>query len=59
VGEGKTIFARNVPFDATSESLKEAFKASFGQPVAFAAIVKDHHTGLSKGTAFIKFTVRT
>lgn len=55
VNEGKTIFVRNIPFDATSESLKLAFHDY--APVAFAIVVKDCTTGMSKGTAFIKFKV--
>lgn len=55
VEEGKTVFVRNVPFDATPESLKAAFGA-YG-PVAFGALVKDKASGMSKGTAFVKFKV--
>lgn len=57
VNEGKTVFLRNIPFDATPESLKMAFHDY--APVAFAIIVKDRATGMSKGTAFVKFKVRT
>ena len=56
VNEGKTVFLRNIPFDATPESLKMAFHDY--APVAFAIIVKDRATGISKGTAFVKFKVR-
>lgn len=56
VNEGKTVFLRNIPFDATPESLKMAFHDY--APVAFAIIVKDRATGMSKGTAFVKFKVR-
>lgn len=55
VKEGKTVFLRNIPFDATPESLKMAFHDY--APVAFAIIVKDRATGMSKGTAFVKFKV--
>lgn len=55
VNEGKTVFLRNIPFDATPESLKMAFHDY--APVAFAIIVKDRATGMSKGTAFVKFKV--
>lgn len=56
VNEGKTVFLRNIPFDATPDSLKMAFHDY--APVAFAIIVKDRATGMSKGTAFVKFKVR-
>lgn len=52
VGEGKTLFVRNVPFDATNESLKDAFGTLAA--VAFAVTVRDRATGMSKGTAFVK-----
>jgi RNA recognition motif-containing protein len=55
IKEGKTIFVRNIPFDATPDSLKLAFHDY--APAAFAIIVKDRVTGMSKGTAFIKFKV--
>jgi RNA recognition motif-containing protein len=49
------VFLRNIPFDATPESLKMAFHDY--APVAFAIIVKDRATSMSKGTAFVKFKV--
>jgi nucleolar protein 4 len=53
VGEGRTLFLRNVPFDATNRDVRSAF-ARFGK-ITFAAIVKDQATGQCKGTAFVKF----
>lgn len=53
VGELKTIFVRNVPFDATETELIQVFKR-FGS-VDFAKIVKSKVDGSSRGTAFIKF----
>lgn len=47
---------RNIPFDATEEALKKEF-SQYGH-VLFATIVRDKITGLSRGTAFLKFKVR-
>lgn len=55
VVEGKTIFIKNVPFDATNEDLKECM-LQFG-PVYYALICIDKLTEHSKGTAFVKFRV--
>ncbi|CEM05593.1 unnamed protein product [Vitrella brassicaformis CCMP3155] len=52
LSEGRTIFVRNLPYDATSDQLRELF-SQFGR-VLCAAIVKDKQ-GQPKGTAFIKF----
>lgn len=46
---------RNIPFDATEEALKKEF-SQYGH-VLFATIVRDKITGLSRGTAFLKFKV--
>ncbi|EDO14387.1 hypothetical protein Kpol_193p1, partial [Vanderwaltozyma polyspora DSM 70294] len=48
-----SIFVRNVPYDATEESLAEHF-SKFG-PVKYALPVVDKETGLAKGTAFVAF----
>ena len=48
-----SVFVRNVPYDATEESLFEHF-SKFG-PVRYALPVLDKETGLSKGTAFVAF----
>jgi nucleolar protein 4 len=44
---------RDLPFDATSSDLKRAF-GKFGH-IDLAIIVKDKVTGVSKGSAFVKF----
>lgn len=49
-----SIFVRNVPYDATSESLVDHF-SKFGK-VKYALPVIDKQTGLAKGTAFVAFT---
>lgn len=51
--ENFSIFVRNVPYDATQESLTEHFE-KFG-PVKYALPVIDKETGLAKGTAFVAF----
>ncbi|SCU88259.1 LAFA_0E11628g1_1 [Lachancea sp. 'fantastica'] len=48
-----SIFVRNVPYDATQESLEEHF-SKFG-PVKYALPVIDKETGLAKGSAFVAF----
>ena len=48
-----SIFVRNVPYDATSESLVDHF-SKFGR-VKYALPVIDKMTGLAKGTAFVAF----
>lgn len=52
-GEEYSVFVKNVPYDATEESLAEHFE-KFG-PVKYALPVVDRDTGLSRGTAFISF----
>jgi len=54
VGEGCTVFLRNVAFDATDADLRATF-ARYGT-IEFAAVVKDRSTGAGKGTAFVKFS---
>lgn len=51
--ESFSIFVRNVPYDATQESLESHF-SKFG-PVKYALPVLDKETGLAKGTAFVAF----
>lgn len=48
-----SIFVRNIPYDATSESLVDHF-SKFGA-VSYALPVIDKETGLAKGTAFVAF----
>lgn len=56
VVEGKTVFIKNVPFDATNEDLRECM-SQFG-PLYYALICIDKLTEHSKGTAFVKFKVK-
>lgn len=51
--EQYSVFVRNVPYDATQESLSLHF-SKFG-PVKYALPVQDKETGLAKGTAFVAF----
>lgn len=53
LGDHQTIFVRNVPYDATAESLKEHFE-QFG-PVAYALPVVDKNLDQPKGVAFVAF----
>lgn len=56
VAEGKTVFIKNVPFQATNDDLKECV-SQFGE-FFYALICMDPITEHSKGTAFVKFKVR-
>lgn len=47
------IFIRNLPYDATQETLEEHFK-KLGD-IKYALPVMDKETGLAKGTAFVAF----
>lgn len=53
VSEKKTVFVRDLPFDADQADVKRVFR-QFG-PIEFAVIVKDKITKNSKGSAFVKF----
>ncbi|XP_065369456.1 RNA-binding protein 28 [Calliphora vicina] len=53
VQEGCTIFIKNVPFDADDGDLRKVCR-KFG-PLYYCIINRDHISGHSKGTAFIKF----
>ena len=53
---GCTLFLRNLPFDATRTTLFTLLKP-FGH-VKSIYIVKDHSTGISKGTAFVTFSYK-
>lgn len=55
VSEGCTVFIKNVPFDATNDDLMQCCK-KFG-PLWYGLITKDHVSGHSKGTGFVKFKV--
>jgi nucleolar protein 4 len=48
-----TVFVRNVPYDATAESLKDHFE-EFGE-VRYALPVMDKQLNQPKGTAFVAF----
>ncbi|CUS24413.1 LAQU0S16e01156g1_1 [Lachancea quebecensis] len=52
--EQLSVFVRNVPYDATQETLEEHF-SKFG-PVKYALPVQDKETGLAKGSAFVVFS---
>ncbi|KAL6933323.1 RNA recognition motif-containing protein [Hanseniaspora guilliermondii] len=51
--ENYSVFVRNVPYDASQESLEEHF-SKFGS-VKYALPVTDKETGMPKGTAFVSF----
>jgi nucleolar protein 4 len=50
----RSLFLRNLPFDATRHDLFQLFK-QFGH-VEAVFLVKDRETGINKGTAFVKFS---
>lgn len=54
VNECKTVFIRGLPFDAAPIDLKKAL-GKFGK-IEMALIVMDKNTGISKGSAFVKFS---
>jgi nucleolar protein 4 len=49
----RTLFLRNVPFDATRHDVYELFRR-FGR-VEAAYLVKERDTGVFRGTAFVRF----
>ncbi|EJK57407.1 hypothetical protein THAOC_22551 [Thalassiosira oceanica] len=49
----RTLFLRNVPFDATRHDVFELFR-KFGR-IEAVHLVKDRATGVFKGTAFVRF----
>ena len=55
VGEGKTLFIRNLDFSTTRDSLKN-FMEQFGS-VNYALLCMDKIMERPKGTGFVKFTV--
>lgn len=55
IGEGKTVFLKNVPFDITNDELKACVQ-QIG-PVYYAVVCIDPLTEHSRGTAFVKFRV--
>ncbi|XP_073847832.1 RNA-binding protein 28 isoform X2 [Musca autumnalis] len=56
VQEGCTVFIKNVPFDAEDGDLRKVCR-KFG-PVWYAIINREHVSGHSKGTAFVKFKTK-
>ncbi|XP_060530240.1 RNA-binding protein 28 [Cylas formicarius] len=51
--EGRTVFIKNVPFQATNEDVKECM-SQFGR-IFYALVCLDKLTEHSRGTAFVKF----
>eukprot|EP00562_Extubocellulus_spinifer_P005246 CAMPEP_0178524190 /NCGR_PEP_ID=MMETSP0696-20121128/29507_1 /TAXON_ID=265572 /ORGANISM="Extubocellulus spinifer, Strain CCMP396" /LENGTH=937 /DNA_ID=CAMNT_0020155501 /DNA_START=216 /DNA_END=3029 /DNA_ORIENTATION=+ len=49
----RTLFVRNVPFDATRTDLFEVFR-HYGR-IESIYLVKDRDTGVGKGTAFVRY----
>eukprot|EP01082_Thalassiosira_pseudonana_P011970 g9899.t1 g9899 contig4:826664-829597(-) len=49
----RTLFLRNIPFDATRHDVFELFK-EFGR-IEAVYLVKDPQTGVFRGTAFVRF----
>ena len=54
IGEGKTVFIRNLSYDSEEHELKALMEEYFGR-VAFAKLVVDKVMGHPRGTAFVKF----
>lgn len=55
ISEGKTVFVKNVPFNAINEDLKTCM-LQYGR-IYYSLICIDKLTEHSKGTAFVKFVV--
>jgi nucleolar protein 4 len=53
----KTLFIKNLPYDATEEKISKLF-SKFGE-VAYVAVVKNRQTKQPSGTAFLKFRTKT
>jgi len=53
----RTLFVRNVPFDANRTDLFEVFR-HYGR-IESIYLVKDRDTGVGKGTAFVRYEVET
>ena len=58
IAENRTLFIRNLSFDSDEQDLRDMMQENFGK-VLFARLVLDKMTEMPKGTAFIKFQVRT
>ena len=57
VGDGNTLFIKNMSFDTDQETLKELF-SQFGR-VRYALLCVDPLTEHPRGTAFVQFAVST
>ncbi|XP_044748099.1 RNA-binding protein 28 isoform X2 [Coccinella septempunctata] len=53
ISEGKTVFIKNIPFEATNADLEKCMN-QYG-PIHYALICVDKYTEHSKGTGFVKF----
>ncbi|NXV66717.1 RBM28 protein, partial [Molothrus ater] len=53
VGEGRTVFIRNLSFDTEEEELQESLEQFGG--LCYVRLVLHPHTGTPKGSAFAKF----
>eukprot|EP01138_Halocafeteria_seosinensis_P010488 gb/GECG01010708.1/.p1 GENE.gb/GECG01010708.1/~~gb/GECG01010708.1/.p1 ORF type:complete len:967 (+),score=180.87 gb/GECG01010708.1/:1-2901(+) len=53
VHEGKTLFIRNIPFDATEDEVHRTFRR-FGK-LRYARLVLDRASGLSRGSGFVQY----
>lgn len=53
VNEGRTLFLRNLAYDTKADDIKKAL-GRFGH-IELALVVMDRATGMSKGSAFVKF----
>jgi len=51
------IYVGNLAYDATDETIKQAFK-SFGE-VTSARVIKDKYTGQSRGFGFVEMSVQS
>jgi RNA recognition motif-containing protein len=51
------IYVGNLSYDATDETIKQAFE-SFGQ-VTSARVIKDKYTGQSRGFGFVEMSVQS
>jgi RNA recognition motif-containing protein len=51
------IYVGNISYDATDETIKQAFE-SFGE-VASARIIKDKYTGQSRGFGFVEMPTQS
>ncbi len=50
----RRLFVRNIPFDSTTEEVKDLLASRYG-PIEEGTVVHDRHSNKSKGFAFITF----